>query len=144
MLLSVLESRSLGEVLAPLQLGFGTPMGIEAAVHASRIYLHNMDPTHLLLKLDFSNTFSTIKRDKILSSVLNMIPEIYPLVYLCYIHPSLLFFGNHTILSAEGVQQGDPLGPLLFSLTLHSWISNLNSRFSTLMTGHWGALLMMF
>ena len=60
---------SLDEVLVPLQLGFGTPMGIEAAVHDARIYLHNMDPTHLLLKLDFSNAFNAIRRDKILSSV---------------------------------------------------------------------------
>ena len=121
--------KSLGEVLAPLQLGFGTPVGIEAAVHAAHIYLHNMDPTYLLLKLDFSNTFNTIRRDKILSSVLDMIPEIYPLVYSCCNHPSLLFFGNHTIPSADGVQHGDSLGPLLFSLTLHSVLLDLKSEF---------------
>ena len=34
---------------------------------------------------------------------------------------------NQTLSSAEGVQQGDPLGPLLFCLALHSYLLRLNS-----------------
>ena len=50
----------------------------------------------------------------------------YPLAYSA---PSFLFYGNSTILSAEGVQQGDPLGPLLFCLGIHDLISSLQSQF---------------
>ena len=33
--------------------------------------------------------------------------------------PSTLHWEDHTIKSSEGVQQGDPLGPILFCHTLH-------------------------
>jgi len=36
----------------------------------------------------------------------------------CYNSASVLRFGNHTITSSRGIQQGDPLGPLLFSAAL--------------------------
>ena len=45
--------QAMAALLAPHQLGYGTPLGAEAAVHASRIYLQNMQEHHLLLKLDF-------------------------------------------------------------------------------------------
>ena len=37
---------------------------------------------------------------------------------------------DHTLLSAEGVQQGDPLGPLLFCITIQPLIQKLRSDFS--------------
>ena len=43
-------------------------------------------------------------------------PSIYPFVYATYANETPLFYGGETLWSAEGVQQGDPLGPLLFSL----------------------------
>jgi hypothetical protein len=65
-----------------------------------------------------------------LHSVLAKAPELLPLAYCSYRHPSLLFFGEFTIPSAEGVQQGDPLGPLLFCLSIHEIITNLKSEFN--------------
>ena len=46
--------------------------------------------------------------------------SLYPLVWQVYSLPSNLFFGDSIISSATGVQQGDPLGPALFSLALFS------------------------
>ena len=61
-------SQSMGASLTPLQLGYGTPRGAEAAAHAARLYLNNAQADHLL-KLDFKNAFNCLRRDKMLEAV---------------------------------------------------------------------------
>ena len=39
-----------------------------------------------------------------------------------------MFIGSETIPSQRGVQQGDPLGPLLFSLALHRAVARVRLR----------------
>lgn len=115
-------------LLAPRQLGYGVRGGAEAAVHAARKFLSNMDPDHALVKLDFRNAFNSIHRDSMLEAVRDLSPTIYPFVHSVYSSPSLLRWGDRTISSAEGVQQGDPLGPLLFCLTIHRHSLELRSE----------------
>ena len=121
--------QSMGSYLAPLQLDFGSPRGAEAAAHAARMFLNNAPPDHLLVKLDFKNAFNSLRRDKMLEAVKKTIPELFPFVHSAYEKPSSLFCGEHTMLSAEGIQQGDPLGPLLFCLTIHPICLCLRSEF---------------
>ncbi len=73
---------------------------------------------HCLLKVDFSNAFNECKRVTFLNGIKENLPELFGWVQYCYATPSELQFGEHQILSSSGAQQGDPLGPLLFSLTL--------------------------
>uniref|UniRef100_A0A1X7SXN3 Reverse transcriptase domain-containing protein n=1 Tax=Amphimedon queenslandica TaxID=400682 RepID=A0A1X7SXN3_AMPQE len=68
-------------------------------------------------------------RNKILAAVFYICPSVYPLVFSSYSSPSSLFWDNEIINSAEGVRQGDPLGPLLFCFTLNSFMQCLNSDF---------------
>ena len=119
----------MGALLAPHQLGYGIPLGAEATVHAARIYLYNLQPDNVLLKLDFRNAFNCIGWDKMLKSVEELAPELFPLVYFVYSEPSTLFWGDKLVQSSEGVQQGDPLGPLLFCLTIHRLTMQLRSEF---------------
>ena len=46
-----------------------------------------------------------------LEAVLSEIPEIYNFCHLAYSESSTLLFNEFKILSEEGPQQGDPLGP---------------------------------
>ena len=115
-------------LLAPRQLGYGVKGGAEAAVHAARKFLSNMDPDCAFVKLDFRNAFNCIRRDCMLQAVCDLAPTIYPFVHSLYSAPSLLRWGDKSIFSAEGVQQGDPLGPLLFCLTLHRHCLQLRSE----------------
>ena len=45
-------------------------------------------------------------------------PDLVPWVQWCGTSAGELRFGSHRILSTAGVQQGDPLGLLLFSLVI--------------------------
>jgi hypothetical protein len=50
--------------------------------------------------------------------------------------PTNLIFGPHTMASKAGVQQGDPLGPLLFSLAIHPLAAELASQGKNGRPGH--------
>lgn len=114
--------------LAPSQLGFGVQQGGEAAAHAARSFLANLIDGHALLKIDFTNAFNTLSREEMLNVIHNELPELYPFIDSCYSDPSFLRFGQYTIISDEGPQQGDPLGPLLFCTTAMSLVKRIKSQ----------------
>ena len=115
---STYGSEQLTSYLRPRQLGVGTPGGCEAAVHAARRYLQAMTDDHAVVKLDFSNAFNSLHRSDMLQAVKDRLPALLNYCYSSYVRPSKLFYGPHVVWSQEGPQQGDPLGPLLFSNTL--------------------------
>lgn len=122
-----MEARSL---LGPTQLGVATAGGAEASVHSARRYLTSINQTCGIVKIDFSNAFNSISRVAVLRAVQVHLPSLLNYASASYTTESTLQVEDQTLLSREGVQQGDPLGPLLFCLgarcVSHSCISFFN------------------
>ena len=120
------------QLLSSQQLGVGVIRGAEIAVHTLRRYVRsNDDIDKIVLKLDFKNAFNSIRRDKVLDKIKEHIPGLYPMIWQSYAGISNLYVGDGDIIgSQEDVQQGDPLGPLLFCLGLTDLVSGCQSELS--------------
>ena len=117
------------QYLWPAQAGVAIPAGVESVVHTARAWVqrHAAAPQKVLLKLDFKNAFKTVSRQQVLDKCSAHFPSIGRWATWLYRAPSHLKFGTVTLQSAAGVQQGDPLGPLLFATALQPLASELRA-----------------
>ena len=123
-------SHSLGNELRPVQLGFSTKGGCEAATHSARRYLKDCSHRRVFLKVDMKNAFNCLRRDTFLTVIRNRVPELYKLLWQAYSSPSALFFGEEVLRSETGIQQGDPFGPAMFSLGIDEVARRVESEFN--------------
>ncbi|XP_055337134.1 uncharacterized protein LOC129587422 [Paramacrobiotus metropolitanus] len=124
-------AKKANELFTPTQVGCGTRGGAEAAVHAARSFIcEEHDGLRVLFKIDYRNAFNTVRRDVILQSVLEHFPEYYSFVLSAYGAPFVLSCSgsDEDLTSATGIQQGDPLGPLLYCLVSLLFCIHLSSK----------------
>ncbi len=128
MLLNRRVAQRASALLGGFQLGVAVPGGSEAIVHAvrHRISAQGHDCRLALLSLDFRNAFNLVHRQAILRAVRTHFPELEGYVRTCYAQHDdpHLWCGELLLRSRTGCQQGDPLGPLLFSLVLYDLVSD--------------------
>ena len=74
-------SQHLPSTFQRYQMGVGTPSGAEVVVHACRNFINKADSENILLKIDFKNTFNSVRRDVLLHNFIKLFPQIYPFVY---------------------------------------------------------------
>ena len=122
--------QALGEELRPVQLGVSTSGGCEAAAHAARRYARDCHHRRVLLKIDMRNAFNSLKRDSFLSVVRVRTPGLYSLLWQAYSSSTRLFFGEEGFASETGIQQGDPIGPALFALSVDEAARGIQSEFN--------------
>ncbi len=125
--------------LTPFQLGVGVKGGCEAIIHTpSHLLSSSDDPDQCrCLFLDFSNAFNCISKESMFAEIWQRIPHLAAWMESCYSCQPLLHLGEDTIHSCSGVQQGDPLGPLDFALTLQPLLERLQADVSGLRLNVW-------
>ena len=72
----------------------------------------------MAFKVDMKNAFNVVSRQAVVEECATFSPELLPWVSWCYGSHPLLWHPLGQISSESEVQQGDPLGPLLFALVL--------------------------
>ena len=123
-------SHSLGSELRPVQLGYSTKGGCEAAAHSARRYLRDCNHRRVFLKVDMKNAFNCLRRDALLDVIRNRVPELFKFLWQAYSSPSALFFGEEVLRSETGIQQGDPFGPAMFALGIDEVARRVQSEFN--------------
>lgn len=79
-----------------------------------------------MMLIDFSNAFNLVDRTTLIGEVWTHCPDIARWVEFCYSQPARLYYNDSILFSTQGVQQGDPLGPLLFALTLQPLVNMIS------------------
>ena len=116
------------------QFGVGSPNGVERLATAAQL-VHQAGG--VVLALDGRNAFNATSRRAIFREAAKHVPDLYTYLTRMYgpdVAASLLFSmdgkADATVLhSRQGVQQGDNLGPMLFSLALLPLMREFGQRF---------------
>jgi hypothetical protein len=115
--------------LLPMQMGVGSPGGVEPMVELLEMEKDRVlsgEAARKVICLDMSNAFNSISRSVIAEATFRHAPQLYRLAKWAYGEPTPLILGDGTIIpSSEGVRQGCPLGPLLFSLGLRGKLEQM-------------------
>jgi hypothetical protein len=132
---AILRHSSRPDFLLPFQYGVGTRGGVEPVIRGAQRALDDSlgrSFTHLT-SLDFSNAFNTVDRRQIASELRRFAPSLYRAGRWAYGTPSDLVLASretgttYNLSSAQGVPQGDPLGPLMFSLGIRALLDDLST-----------------
>ena len=117
--------------LGRLQFAVGVPAGTECLAHSARA-LAEADPDLVLLALDAKNAFCSADREACLRKLGEAVPGMDACATMFSRRTSQYVFWDckgecHRLGSTSGVDQGDPLAPLLFAFGFKSHLEQLEA-----------------
>ena len=107
--------------LSARQFGVAVPGGAEALIHFRTLIEQGLaqgDAT-AVVDVDWQNAFPSLEWDGIRAAVDKHLPNLSAWIRWCHASPSEVFLpSGEQLLVDRGVEQGDPLGPILCALVL--------------------------
>jgi len=114
--------QAVGALLQPIQLGSGTPGGVEIAAVCTALGLERnlVDPDFATLSLDVKNAFNCIRRSHIFHGLVRHCPSLIPFFRWRYGGETVLRWHTGAVVGScsTGCTQGDPLATLFFSVAV--------------------------
>jgi hypothetical protein len=121
------------DIFGDLQMGINTSNGCEKIIHNLNALVDSGAlQDQVLAKIDWRNAFNTCDRIVLFNAVRAHLPSLSKFVESCYLGQPNLFYHDTILKSAKGVQQGDPLAPLLFCLVQHDLVLAVERTFKPL------------
>jgi hypothetical protein len=126
------------ELLNPFQFSVGVAGGAEVIVHVTNMLRDTIDrETHAEVDLDLQNAYGRCLRQTTIDLVINKLPGMARLVAVVYTEAGRLYYEDHVFSLTFGVDQGDSLASLLFSLTLHAFLLKVHNIILDLQLNAW-------
>ena len=115
------------DAVGPVQLCASHDGGCEAAIHAMH-QLFNLPHTNAVIQVDASNAFNSLNRQTALRNVLYLCPSIAKVLINSYRSDVNLYIHGETIMSQEGITQGDPLAMATYAISTVPLIHRLSNE----------------
>jgi hypothetical protein len=126
------NSEAIIKQLGLRQMGAGVSCGAEAMYHLFEDRVSRITDGEAVLKADFSNAFNNVSRHVLYDRIVKEYPFLNNYFMLCYEKPVTLYSIYGKIQSRAGVQQGDPLGPILFCIVMEEFLRGTGRRLEDL------------
>ena len=130
-----LKSKVVGNLLSPLQMGVGIPRGVEYVAHAASLWIKEslVDNSckKVTIKVDVKNAFNSLPRWLIRLGVLKYSPDLVNYFDWSYGSSTKLVMINGVVIghSETGLRQGDPLGPMFYSMGIQLILLKFKSHY---------------
>ena len=113
--------------LVPLQVGVNVPGGLDSVVlEVDKWMQSDSSPNFPILQLDFRNAFNSIKRSWTLEQLKKCATPWQQYAHYFCCGQMTLYGMGYEIFSRSGVQQGDPCGPIFFSVAIQPLLEKLS------------------